>query len=97
MGRNIPVNLIEIIENLFLVVFACIKCGNSWSTEFAIEFGVRQGSVLFATYLDDLAALCKPKRKLLIVLYTDDILLLQLLAPTLIALQKLCPNHPMGN
>ena len=41
---------------------------------------------LFAIYLDDLAALCKPERKLLIALYADDILLL---APTLTALQKL--------
>ena len=66
-----------------VAIYACIRWGNSWSTEFAIEFGVRQGSVispfLFAIYLDDLAALCKPERKLLIVLYADDILLL---APT---------------
>ena len=41
MTRNIPVNLIEIIENLFSGCLACIRWGNSWSTEFAIEFGVR--------------------------------------------------------
>ena len=67
-----------------------MRWGNSWSTEFTIEFGVRQGSVLsrflFAIYLDDLAALCRPERKLFIILHADDILLL---APTLTALQKL--------
>jgi len=90
MRRNIPVNLIEILYNLFSGCLACIRWGNSWSIEFAIEFGARQGSMLspflFAIYLDDLVALCKPERKLFIVLYADDILLL---APTITALQKL--------
>ena len=85
MRRNIPVNLIEIIKNLFSGCLACIRWGNSWSTEFAIEFGLRQGSVL-SPFLVDLVALCKPERKLLIVLYAKDILLL---APTLTTLRKL--------
>ena len=46
--------------------------------------GYRQGSVLlpflFAIYVDDLAALCEPERKLLYIL---------LPAPTLTALQKI--------
>ena len=83
MRRNIPVNLTEIIENLISGCLACIRWGNSWSTEFTIEFGGRQGSVLspflFAIYLDDLAALCEPERKLFIVLYAHDILLLSLI------------------
>ena len=51
---------------------------------------MRQGSVLppflFAIYLEDVAALCRPESKLFIILYADDILFL---APTLTALQKL--------
>jgi len=51
---------------------------------------VRQGSVLspflFAIYVDDLRALCKPGSNLYIIVYIDDILLL---APTVTALEKL--------
>jgi len=82
MKRYIPVPILEIIENLFLGCFTCIKWGNSWSTVFQIESGVRQGSVLspflFAIYFDDLAALSKPSCNLYIILYADDILLLAL-------------------
>jgi len=90
MKRHIPVPVLEIIENLFLGCCTCIKWGNSWSTVFQIESGVRQGSVLspflFAIYLDDLAALSKPNCNLYIILYADDILLL---APTVTALENL--------
>ena len=51
---------------------------------------MRQGSVLspflFAIYVDDLCALCKPGSNLYIIVYADDILLL---APTVTALDKL--------
>ena len=40
------VQILDIIENLFSGCCTCVKWGNSWSTEFQIEFGVRQGSVL---------------------------------------------------
>jgi len=37
MTRNIPINLIELIENVFFFsCLACIRWGNSWSTEFII-------------------------------------------------------------
>jgi len=82
MKRYVPVQIFEIIENLFSGCCTCVKWGNSWSTEFQIEFGVRQGSVLspflFATYVDDLCALCKPGSNLYIIVYADDILLLAL-------------------
>ena len=54
---------------------------------------MRQGSVLspflFAIYIDDLVALCKPNSKLYIILYADDIILI---APTITSLEKLLHN-----
>ena len=68
--KYVPVQILEIIENLFSGCCTCIKFGNSFSTEFQIEFGVRQGSVLspflFAIYVDNLCALCKPGSNLYI-------------------------------
>ena len=90
MKRNIPVQLLEIIENLFSGCHSCIKWGDSWSVEFKIAYGVRQGSVLspflFAIYVDDVCGLCKPGCNLFVILYADDILLL---SPTVTALEKL--------
>jgi len=90
MRSNIPLQILEIIEKLLSDCISCVRWGNSWSGEFTIEFGVRQGSVLspflFAIYVDGLASLCRPERELYIILYADDILLL---APTVTALQAL--------
>ena len=64
MKSYVSVQILEIVENLFSGCGTCVKWGNSWSTEFQIVFSVRQGSVLspflFAIYVDDLCALCKP-------------------------------------
>jgi len=61
MKRNIPVQLLHIVENLFNGCLTRIKWFDSWSAEFMIQFGVRQGSVLspflFAILVDDIAAL----------------------------------------
>ena len=90
MRSNMPLQILQIIENLFSSCVSCVRWGNSWSVEFTMEFGVRQGSVLspflFAMYLDGVASLCKPEQNLYIILYADDILLL---APTVTALQNL--------
>jgi len=90
MRSNIPLQILEIIEKLLSDCISCVRWGNSWSGEFTIEFGVRQGSVLspflFAIYVDGLASLCRPERELYIILHADDILLL---APTVTALQAL--------
>ena len=55
---------------------------------------MRQGSALspflFAIYIDDLVALCKPNSKLYIILYADDIILI---APTITLLEKLVHNY----
>ena len=75
MKRYAPVQILDIIENLFSGCCTCVKWGNSWSTEIQIEFGVRQGFVLspslFAIYVDDLCALCKPGSNLYIIVYAD--------------------------
>jgi len=62
--------------------------GNSWSVEFKIEFGVRQGSVCHRScllYVDDVCDLCKPRCNLFVILYADDILLL---SPTVTAVEN---------
>ena len=45
MKMYVAVQILEIIETLFSGCCTCVKWGNSWSTEFQIEFGVRQGYV----------------------------------------------------
>jgi len=90
MKRNIPVQLLHIVENLFTGCLTSIKWFDTWSTEFMIEFGVRQGSVLspflFAILVDDIAALDNFTCKFHVVLYADDILLF---TPTVTGLEKL--------
>jgi len=55
MKRNILELLLNLIENLVSDCYACVKWNVCWSSEFVIQFGVRQSSVLspflFAIYL----------------------------------------------
>ena len=90
MKSNIPEHILELIEKLVSNCYACVKWNDCWSAEFAINFGVRQGSVLspflFAIYLDNIYSLCNQKSKLFIVAYADDILLI---TQSVVELQRL--------
>jgi len=99
MKRNIPVQLLVVIENLFSCCCSCVKWNNVWSDVFPINIGVRQGSVLspflFAIYLDDLSKLCTPFTGCYIILYADDILLI---SPSVTKLESLlhCCEHELA-
>ena len=90
MQRNIPGNLLCILENWFNNCFTCVKWKSVFSPFFKIDFGVRQGSVLsphlFAIYINDIVSHFNINQRIFIVLYADDIMLL---APSLTELQVL--------
>ena len=46
MKRNIPVQLLEALENLISCCHSYIRWNNVWSSVLEINFGVRQGSML---------------------------------------------------
>ena len=80
MRRNLPCELLNIIELLWSSCSTCVKWHDTLSACFSVNFRVRQGSVwaplLFAIYVDDLANLCSPDKSWFIILYADDILLI---------------------
>ena len=90
MKRHIPVQLLEVLENLFHGCLSYVKWDNVWSSIIEINLGVRQGSVLspflFALYLDDLSKLGSSVKGWFIILYADDILLL---SPSVTQLERL--------
>jgi hypothetical protein len=90
MERNIPSQLLAVLENWFSNCWTCVKWGLSTSDFFKIDYGVRQGSVLspylFAVVIDSIARLSTFGQAFLIVLYADDILLL---SPSVCDLQRL--------
>ena len=98
MYRRVPVNLLQILENWFMISFTCVKWGSVLSRSYQLICGIRQGGVLsphlFALYIDSVVDRvrasgvgCYYKMLCLsILLYADDILLL---APSIIALQQL--------
>jgi len=94
MKRHIPVELLEVLENLFHCCYSFVKWNNAWSSVIEISLGVRQGSVLspflFAVYLDDLSKTCSLASDCSILLYADDILLLSLSVTRLEQLLHAC-------
>ena len=105
MEKNIPCQILLIIENWFKNSSTCVRFGNLFSNFFTMQCGVRQGGVLspylFATYIDTVIERVKAlnvgcKLKLAnfsILVYADDILLI---SPTVTALQTLltyCENE----
>jgi len=51
MKRNLPVALLDLLENWLQNYFSCIKWNQVFSDVFPIRFGVRQDSVLSPFYL----------------------------------------------
>ena len=49
--RNLPVDLLDILENWFKSCFSSVEWLHVFSPIFVIKFGVRQGSVLSPFYL----------------------------------------------
>ena len=80
MDRDVPSNLLTVLETWSSKCNTCVKWNTVTSHTFNINFGVRQGSVLsptlFAIYVNDIASKLTFGHKYAIILYADDILLL---------------------
>ena len=90
MKRNVPIQLLGLLENMLFDFHSCVKWENVYSDFFTVMFGVRQGSVLvpflFAIFLDELSDKCNLARNRFIVVYADDILLT---SPSVLNLENL--------
>ena len=80
MNRKLPLELLDTLEHLLSSCWTYVKWKSTLSPFKKIDFGVRQGSVLspylFAVLLDDIIDHLTFHNKLSIVLYADDILLM---------------------
>jgi len=77
-GRRFPTVMLNLFESCPNDCFSYVKCRNSWSGRFNLDFGVRQGSVLapilFAVYIHDIAEMFMFDRGVHTVVYADDII-----------------------
>ena len=80
MQRQLPVQLLDLIENLLVNCSSTVRWLSTYSSFFEVHYGVRQGSVLspflFAVYVDDIVSKRRIDYYSAIVLYADDILLI---------------------
>ena len=92
--RHLPVQLLDVIVNLFSQCNSCVKWNDVYSVCFDIAFGVRQGSVLspilFALYIDDISKLRFSARTCYVIIYADDIMLV---APSILDLERLLHEY----
>jgi hypothetical protein len=90
MNRNIPENLLNLLQCWYANCWTSIKWNVETSQCLKINFGVRQGSVLsptlFAIYVNDIVSQLPFGQHYAIILYADDILLL---APSVTELPSL--------
>jgi hypothetical protein len=98
MNRQIPTNLLSVLEDWLSRCSTFVKWRNSFSYSFKVTCGIRQGGVLspylFALYIDDVIINIVKQSvgatvnsvSVCIVVYADDILLL---APSVTSLQRL--------
>jgi len=88
--RNVPIQLLGLLENTLFDCHSCVKWENVYSDFFTVMFGVCQDSVLapflFAVFLDELSDTCNLDRNRFIVVYADDILLI---SPSVVNLENL--------
>ena len=80
MKRQIPNELLAVLQNMINNCWTCVRWKTATSNPFKIDFGVRQGSVLspflFAIYINDVIKHPTFRQDMFIILYADDILLL---------------------
>ena len=105
MNRQVPINLLLIIENLFDLCCICIKWGAHVSNFFKLVSGVRQGGTmspgLFAIFIDDIVTKFKSLglgcNTILtftsIFLYADDIMLISPSVRMLKTMLHLCESE----
>ena len=105
MNRNVPVNLLMLLEYWFANSRSCVRWGSNSSEFYRLTAGVRQGGALspclFALYVNDViikVTSCGIGCHLgfacvNIILYTDDILLLVPSISSLQALLYICESE----